>query len=108
MADVGYMAMVMILKRFIHAERAGLWEEHLVEIEKILTYLVAAGQYKYVSGLLHYLQAMRNISTISQQSTTMEKYLQQTKVMVDLNPDDPKHSLDPNSQPVKMAAGTEK
>ena len=36
------------------------------------------------------MQAMGNLSTISQQSTTMEKYLQQTKVMVDLNPDDPK------------------
>ena len=36
---------------------------------------------------------MINLSTISQQSTTMEKYLQQTKVMADLNSDDPKHSL---------------
>ena len=33
MADVGYMDMVMILKRFIHAKSAGLWEEDLVEIE---------------------------------------------------------------------------
>ena len=26
---------VRILKRFIHAERAGLWEEHLAEVEKM-------------------------------------------------------------------------
>ena len=57
--DVGYMGMVMILKRFIHAERARLWEEHLVEVEKILSYLVglAAGHYKYVSRLPHYLES---------------------------------------------------
>jgi len=29
-----YMDMVMILKRYIHAEHAGLWEEHLTEVEK--------------------------------------------------------------------------
>ena len=45
MADVHYMYMdmVMIIKRFIHAEVAGLWEEHLAEVEKMLEYLVAAG-----------------------------------------------------------------
>ena len=38
-----YMDMVMIMKRFIHAERAGLWDEHLAEMEKMMPYLVAAG-----------------------------------------------------------------
>ena len=36
MADVGSMDTVMILKRFMHAERAGLWEEHLAVVEKML------------------------------------------------------------------------
>ena len=31
-----YMDMVMILKRHIHAERIGLWKEHLAEVEKML------------------------------------------------------------------------
>ena len=31
-----YMDMVMILKRHIHAERVGLWKEHLAEVEKML------------------------------------------------------------------------
>ena len=57
--------MVMILKRFIHAERAGLWEEHLAEVEKMLPYLVAAGHYKYVSCLPHYLEAMRSLPTLA-------------------------------------------
>lgn len=35
-----YMDMVMILRRFIHAERAGLWDEHLAEVKKRLPYLV--------------------------------------------------------------------
>jgi len=60
-----YMDMVMILKRYIHAERAGLWEEHLAEVEKMLPYLVAAGHYKYVSCLPHYLEAMRGLPTLA-------------------------------------------
>jgi len=38
-----YMDMLMILKRFVHAERAGLWDQHLAEVKKMLPYLVAAG-----------------------------------------------------------------
>ena len=41
-----YMNMVMILKRCIHAERAGLWEEHLAEVDNMLLYLVAADRCK--------------------------------------------------------------
>ena len=47
-----YMDMVMILKRYIHAARAGLWEEYLAELENMLLYLVSAGRYKYVSACL--------------------------------------------------------
>ena len=53
---------------------------------------------------------------ISQQSTAMDKYLQallmltavseQTKVMAHLNPNEPKHSLDSNSQSGKEDACT--
>ena len=60
-----YMDMIMILKRYIHAERAGLWEEHLAEVEKMLPYLVADGHYKYVSCLPHYLEAMRGLPTFA-------------------------------------------
>ena len=52
----------MILKTFIHAERAGLWEEHLAEVEKML---VVAYHYKYMLYLPHYLQAMGNLSTVA-------------------------------------------
>lgn len=58
-----YMDMVNILKRYIHAERAGIWDDHLSEVEKMLPYLVAAGHYKYVSCLPHYLAAMRELNT---------------------------------------------
>ena len=60
-----YMDMVMILKRCIHAERAGLWEEHLAELENMLLYLVAAGRCKYVSCLPHYLEAMIGLPTLA-------------------------------------------
>lgn len=61
-----YMDMVMILRRFIHAKHTGLWEEHSAEVEKMLPYLVAAGHYKYVSCLPHYLKAMRSLPTLAQ------------------------------------------
>ena len=46
-----YMNMVMILKRYTHAERTCLRGEHLTEVEKMLPYLVATGRYKYLSYL---------------------------------------------------------
>ena len=58
-----YMDMVMIMKRHIHAERAGLWEEHLAELENMLIYLIAAGRCKYVSCLPHYLEGMIGLPT---------------------------------------------
>ena len=60
-----YMDMVMILKRYTHAELAGLWEEHLAELENVLLYLVAAGRCKYVSCLPHYLEAMIGLPTLA-------------------------------------------
>ena len=60
-----YMDVVMILKRCIHAERAGLWEEYLAELENMLLYLVAAGRCKYVSCLPHYLEAMIGLHTLA-------------------------------------------
>ena len=60
-----YMDMVMILKRYIHAERAVLWEEYLAEFENMLLYLVAAGRCKYVSCLQYYLEAMIGLPTLA-------------------------------------------
>ena len=52
----------MLLKRYIHAERAGLWEKHLAEVGAMLLYLVAAGHCKYVSFLPRYLEVMIGLS----------------------------------------------
>ena len=40
-------------------------EEHLAEVDKMLPYLVAAGHYKNVSCLPHYLGAMRSLPTLA-------------------------------------------
>ena len=37
-----YIDMVMILKRYIRSERAGLWLSHLDEVQNMLPYIVAA------------------------------------------------------------------
>ena len=60
-----YMDMVMILKRYIHAERAGIWEEYLAESENMLLYPVSAGRCQYVSCLPHYLEAMIGLPTLA-------------------------------------------
>ena len=46
-----YVDMVSILKRFIKAERAGKWMEHLAEIQHMLPYIVAAKHTNYMSCL---------------------------------------------------------
>ncbi len=49
----------MLLKRHIHAERVGLWKEHLAEVEKmLLLYPVANGHCNYVSCLPHYQESL--------------------------------------------------
>ena len=58
---VMYLDMVKILTRFIIAERTGLWECHLSSAREMLPYLVAAGHFKYVSCLPHYLEAMEQL-----------------------------------------------
>ncbi|RXM98728.1 hypothetical protein EOD39_12716 [Acipenser ruthenus] len=57
--------MIMILKWYIHAERAGLWEEQPAEVEKMLPYLVTARHYKHVSCTPRYLAAMRELSSVA-------------------------------------------
>ena len=54
---------MQILKRYIHSERDGLWDEHLKEIENMMPYMVAAGHHKYVSCLPHYLESMKQLPT---------------------------------------------
>ena len=38
--ELWLMYMVMILKRYTHAERAGMWDEHMAEVENMFLYLV--------------------------------------------------------------------
>ena len=43
--------------------KAGLWDEHLTEVENMMPYMVAAGHHKYVSCLPHYLKSMKQLPT---------------------------------------------
>ena len=56
--------MVNIFKRFRHAERAGVWKQHLYEAE-MLSYLVVAGHSKYVHCLPQYPQEVKQLPTIA-------------------------------------------
>ena len=56
-----YVDMVSILKRFIRAERAGKWMEHLAEIQHMLPYIVAAKHTNDMSCLPLYLREMRDL-----------------------------------------------
>ena len=56
-----YIEMVLILKRYIHAERAGLWDQHLQEAQNMLPYTTSSGHNKYMSCLPIYLNEMKNL-----------------------------------------------
>uniref|UniRef100_A0AAQ4QEP0 Uncharacterized protein n=1 Tax=Gasterosteus aculeatus aculeatus TaxID=481459 RepID=A0AAQ4QEP0_GASAC len=55
----------------------GLSQEHLADVEKMLPYLAAAGHYKYVSCLPHYLEAMRSLPTLAPRSIGSSLYIKQ-------------------------------
>ena len=56
-----YIDMVMILKRYIRSERAGLWLSHLDEVQNMLPYIVAAHHTRYMICIPLYLHDMRDL-----------------------------------------------
>ena len=42
-----YLEMCEIMLRFLHAERDGIWSEHLTAASQMLPYIVSAGHHKY-------------------------------------------------------------
>lgn len=56
-----YLEMIGIVKRYIYAERAGVWSLHLATVEEMLPYLVSAGHTKYTACLPQYINAMKNL-----------------------------------------------
>ncbi|KAG1652811.1 Thrombospondin type-1 domain-containing protein 7A [Nymphon striatum] len=56
-----YIDMMLILRRYIHAERAGLWQQHLQEVRNMLPYTIASGHSKYMSCLPIYLNEMQKL-----------------------------------------------
>ena len=61
-----------ITRQFIKTT-AGCWEAHLQEARDMFPYLVAAGHYKYVACLPHYLEAMESLSVIALEVDTAFK-----------------------------------
>ena len=58
---VMYIEMVNIARKYIRAERARDWDDHFLQIEAMLPYIVAAGHTKYMVCLPLYLQDMRSL-----------------------------------------------
>ncbi|KAG1686677.1 hypothetical protein GQR58_008639 [Nymphon striatum] len=56
-----YINMMLILRRYIHADRAGLWQQHLQEVRNMLPYTIASGHSKYMSCLPFYLNEMQKL-----------------------------------------------
>ena len=46
-------------EKYVEAERAGWWEQHLTEVKNMMLYLVSASHSKYVSCVPHYLGTMK-------------------------------------------------
>lgn len=56
-----YFQMVLILRRYIQAERSGHWHGHLLEVRRMLPYLISAGHRKYASCVPIYLKEMEEL-----------------------------------------------
>ncbi|KAJ8321079.1 hypothetical protein KUTeg_002666 [Tegillarca granosa] len=56
-----YVDMVLILKRYIHAERSGSWTQHLKEVENMLPYTISSQHAKYMVCLPLYLRDMKEL-----------------------------------------------
>ncbi|KAG1663251.1 hypothetical protein GQR58_020488 [Nymphon striatum] len=56
-----YIDMMLILRRYIHADRAGLWQQHLQEVRNMLPYTIASDHSKYMSCLPFYLNEMQKL-----------------------------------------------
>ena len=54
-----YIEMVQVLKRYIHAERAGLWQEHIQEVQNMLPFIVSAQHMTNMTCLPLYLNNIR-------------------------------------------------
>lgn len=55
---IQYMNMIEILKRFIKAERMGIWSMHLKAVSDMLPFFAAAGHNLYAKSAYIYLQSM--------------------------------------------------
>ena len=64
-----YIDMVLVLKQYIRAERAGLWQQHLQEVENMLPYTVSSGHGKYMSCLIIYLNTCAVLWLVHQKCT---------------------------------------
>ena len=53
-----YINMVNILKGYVRAERAGIWDEHLAAVQRMLPYTISSGHIRYASCLPIYLHDM--------------------------------------------------
>ena len=56
-----YVEMVSILRRYVKAERAEDWQEHLGEVQNMLPFTVAAKHRNYMSCLPLYLRDMKEL-----------------------------------------------
>ena len=56
-----YNQMIIILHKFIRAERTGNFKLHLRSVFEMLPYLAAAGHYNYTKSVVVYLQQMKSL-----------------------------------------------
>ncbi|MES9880282.1 MAG: hypothetical protein ABW185_05305 [Sedimenticola sp.] len=58
---LNYIAMIETLLLYTHAEREGIWSEHLSATSKMAKIITAADHLKYTKVLVTYLEEMRNL-----------------------------------------------
>ena len=56
-----YVEMVLMMKQYITAERAGIWEDHLTEVTNMIPFIISARHNRYAQCLPIYLKDMRSL-----------------------------------------------
>lgn len=56
-----YVSMIETVLLYIHAEREGVWNEHLAAVSSMIKIIAAADHHKYVKAIVTYLDDMRSL-----------------------------------------------
>ena len=62
---IGYQQIISLIRKFIRADRLGMWDLHLEAIQEALPIFAAAGHFNYTKSAYLYYQTLNNLEHIN-------------------------------------------